>query len=237
MKSRLSTHLQDPFLARLWTAVRGAGPLRSVSLDLTHLCNLRCHGCYFFEQGMDTRLAPSDSAAFDAFLEREQERGTNFITVVGGEPSLELGRLKTLYDRFRINVATNGLRRIPHDGFENLPIGVSVWGASASDRELRGGGTRDVFTEALRNYRGDERAFFYYTAMPGRAHEIEEVVERCTENGNRVLFNFYSDLEGRGGTLDHRHGFDDVHAAIDRAIERRPEQVLISSWFTEVVLL
>jgi len=235
VKSRLRSYLRDPFLNRLWTAVRAAGPLRSISVDLTHLCNLRCHGCYFFEQGMDTQASPEDDDAFDDFVARERQRGTNFVTVVGGEPSLALDRLKTLHDNFRINVATNGLQPIPRAGFENLPIGVSVWGAEASDRELRGGGTRDVFAEALCNYKDDERAFFYYTAVPGRAHEIEEVVERCADNGNRVLFNFYSDLEARGGSLDHRHGFGAVRGAIERAIAKRPAHVLISSWFAEVV--
>ena len=53
MTSRLRAHLADPFLRRLWDSVRAAGPLRSISVDLTHACNLRCTGCYFFEEGMD----------------------------------------------------------------------------------------------------------------------------------------------------------------------------------------
>ena len=63
------------------------------SVRLTEICNLRCHGCYFFSEGMERHRSPTDEAAFDAFVDREVERGTNFVTVVGGEPSLELGRL------------------------------------------------------------------------------------------------------------------------------------------------
>ena len=47
---------------------------------------------------------------------QELTRGTNFVTAVGGEPSLMLGRLKKLYDNFFLSTATNGLRKIPYRG-------------------------------------------------------------------------------------------------------------------------
>ena len=234
MAARIDAWLGDPFLRRMHRAIRAAGPIRSIAVDLTEACNLRCAGCYFFAEGMDAR-ASADAEALERFVERERARGTNFVTVVGGEPSLALERLKTLYDAFRLSVATNGLRPIPRGGFEQLPIGVSVWGGAAGDRELRGGGRADVFARALRNYQDDGRAFWYYTVCAGRAGEVEGVVGRCVDNGNRVLFNFYGDLEGRGGELDHRRGFADVRAAIERAIERHPDRILMTSRLAEVV--
>jgi len=233
--ARLRRYLEDPFLAALWGELRSAGPLRPISVDLTHLCNLRCTGCYFFSESLDRHRSPAADAAFAELVAREKERGTNFVTVVGGEPSLELERLATLYHHFSINVATNGWHRIPVAGFENLPIGISVWGDAASDRELRGGGRRDVFARALANYRDDPRAFFYYTVAAGRAHEIETVVARAVDNGNRVLFNFYGDLSAAGGELDDRRGFAAVRREIDRAIERWPERILLSSYLARVV--
>lgn len=235
MSNPLKQYLRDPFLRALYREVRGVPALKPISVDLTEVCNLRCHGCYFFAEGMERHRSPSGEAAFDAFVEREVERGTNFVTVVGGEPSLELERLGKLYRRFWINVATNGLRRIPVSGFENLPIGVAVWGDEATDRELRGGGRLDVFSRALANYRDDPRAFFYYTVAAGRAHEIERVVERCVGNGNRVLFNFYGDVERLGGELDHRAGFAVVRREVDRAIARHPEKILMTSHLCRVV--
>jgi len=234
MGNRLEQYLTDPLLAEMYGQVRQAGQLKPISLDLTHACNIRCQGCYFFAEGMDEHQA-ADEASFDAFVASETARGTNFVTVVGGEPSLELGRLEKLYDRFWINVATNGLRAIPYDGFERLPIGVSVWGNEATDRQLRGGGSRDVFGQALANYRDDPRAFFYYTVAAGSAAEIEAVVSRCVDNGNPVLFNFYGDLAAIGGDLDHRVGFADVRREIERMIERYPERILLSSYLARVV--
>lgn len=227
--------LRDPLLSRLYRAVRRAGPLRSISVDLTHACNIRCSGCYFFAEGMDRFRTPAHGAAFDAFVARERARGTNFVTIVGGEPSLVPDRLRALYASFRLSVATNGMRRIPPAGLENLPIGVSVWGDHPTDRRLRGGGRVDVFAQALRNYRNDSRAFFYYTVAPGYAQEVASVVEQCVQNGNRVLFNFYGDLGHGGGALDHRQGFGAVREAIDRMIDRYPDRILMTSRLAEVV--
>jgi hypothetical protein len=235
MSGRLREYLRDPFLGRLYREVREAGPLRSISVDLTDLCNLRCQGCYFFSESMDRSPAPGEEAELDSFIEREKGRGTNFVTVVGGEPSLKLSRLKKIYDHFWMNVATNGLLPIPREGFENMPIGISVWGTSETDERLRGGGTIDVFHRALRNYRDDPRAFWYYTVSPGNAREIEPVVRRCVENGNYVLFNFYGDLEGLGGELDHRRGFDEARCEIDRMIEGYPDRILMTSYLSEVI--
>jgi hypothetical protein len=234
MRSRSEEWLEDPLLGRMYGAVRAAGPIRSISVDVTNVCNLRCQGCYYFAEGMDEHHT-ADAAALDEFIARETARGTNFVTIVGGEPSLVLDRVRALYGAFRLSVATNGLVPIPREGLEDLPIGVAVWGDHATDTTLRGGGKRPVFAQALRNYAGDPRAFFYYTVAPGHAAEVERVVERCVQNGNRVLFNFYGDLEARGGALDYRHGFAEVREAVGRAIDRWPGSILMTSRLAEVV--
>lgn len=235
MGRKLEEYLADPLLASMYGEVRRAGALRSISVDLTHDCNLRCDGCYFYSEQMDRRRSPADEGVFDGFVARERARGTNFVTVVGGEPSLSLGRLKKLYDAFHINVATNGIRRIPLEGFENLPIGIAVWGGEEADTALRGGGRRHVFAEAMKNYRDDDRAFWYYTTIPGRANEIEGVVGRCVENGNRVLFNFFSDVRTGGRGPLPLDAFDDIRREIDRMIVRYPEHILMTSYVNNVV--
>jgi MoaA/NifB/PqqE/SkfB family radical SAM enzyme len=233
--STLSTYLSDPFLNELYAQIRRAGSLRSISLDLTHECNLRCTGCYYFEEGMD-KIVESKSQldhAFHELVKSEKERGTNFVTVVGGEPSERLDRLKIVYDNFKMNVATNGLKRIPFKGFEKMPIGVSVWGDHQTDAELRNSGKRDLFKIALDNYKNDIRAFFYYTVTPDKSDEIELVVKQCIHNGNKVLFNYYSDLSEASDT--HQHDFEKVRLEIDRMIELFPEHILSTSYFNEVI--
>ncbi len=235
--SALSAYLTDPFLHDLYTQIRQAGPVRSISLDLTHECNLRCTGCYYFAEGMDAMVDTGTNLdqEFARFVQREKERGTNFITIVGGEPSLRLDRLKVIYDNFKMNVATNGLVRIPYEGFEKMPLGVAVWGDHETDANLRGTGKRDLFRIALANYKDDARAFFYYTVAPGKSAEIEKVVRQCVENGNKVLFNYYCDLSHLGGAYDYHAGFGKVRAEIDRMIELYPQHILTTAYFNQVI--
>lgn len=235
MQDKLQEYLRDPFLARLYGCLKSVGSLRAILMDITHVCNLRCAGCYFFSDGMDSHKAPSDEREFDAFIAREKARGTNFVTVVGGEPTLQLERVKKIYDAFWMTVVTNGICKIPHEGFENMPIGLSVWGDHATDTLLRGSGKIAVFAKALKNYEGDGRAIWYYTTTPQNAHEIERVVEQCVANGNYVTFNFYGDISGLGGCFDHREGFEFVRREIDRMIQRYPEKILLSSYIAQVV--
>ena len=234
MFEQLKQYLQDPFLNRLYSELREAGPLRSILVDITHVCNLRCQGCYFFFENMDENKSPTDEAVFDAFIEREKARGTNFINTVGGEPSLVLGRLKKIYDNFSMSMATNGIRKIPYEGFENMPVLISLWGDHETDTFLRGNSKIDVFAKALRNYKDDRRAKWYYTTTPGRANEIESVVEQCVANGNFVMFSYYGDLSGLGGDFDHHSSFAQVKTEVNRMIERYPEWILTTSYVNEV---
>ncbi len=235
LMTRLSSYLKDPLLKGMYDAIRAVGPIRSIALDITSKCNLRCSGCYYYAEGMDRVRIGQDDCAFDALLQKEQARGTNFITVVGGEPALVPGRLKKIYENFKMNVATNGLIKIPYEGFENMPLGIAVWGDHQTDAALRGDGKQDYFATALANYRDDPRAFWYYTVAPGCADEIESVVSQCIDNGNRVLINYYSDVAKLGGQLDYRQGFDAVQSEIDRMIERYPDKFYTTHYFNQVV--
>ena len=235
MTNSISQYLQDPFLRRLYDDIRAVGPIRPIQVDITHVCNLRCDGCYFFSEQLDQHKAPKDEAMFDGFIAQELGRGTNFVTVLGGEPSLMLGRLKKIYDTFSMIVVTNGVRRIPYEGFETMPIAVSVWGDHATDTRLRGNGKVDVFAKGLKNYKDDPRVTWYYTTTPGNVHEIESVVSQIIDNGNYVGFNFYGDIAHIGGDVDHRRGFGQVRREIDRMIERYPEKILISSYINQVI--
>ena len=233
--SRLRQYLQEPLLKSMYDDIRTAGPVRSISVDITHKCNLRCTGCYFFAEGMDRLDKKPDDASFEAFIESEEARGTNFVTIVGGEPALVPDRLRRIYANFRMNVATNGLIPIPFEGLEEMPIGIAIWGDHETDAKLRGDGRLDYFSTAMENYRDDPRAFWYYTVAPGCAHEIEAVVEQCVDNGNPLLFNYYSDVEERGGILGYRQGFSAVQGEIDRMIDRYPDRVFTTRYFNRVV--
>lgn len=230
-----NSYLEDPFLSGIADDVEACPPVRPAVVDLTHKCNLRCAGCYFFAEDMDKHKAPRAEAEFDAFVESEKKRGTNYMTVVGGEPALQLGRLKKLHENFHILPYTNGAIPIPRrDGFEDLNIAISLWGGHETDKLLRGGGKQDVFAEALLNYRNDPRVVWYYTTTPGNAHEIMPVVEEIVDNQNFIMFSFYEDHESMGGSFDHRNGFGEVHDKILEAIRKYPEWILTTPYLSQI---
>ncbi len=91
---KLKEYLKDPILSEMWEQIRNAGSIKSISCDITHICNLRCKGCYYYGEGMDSINVPKGELQFDEFIVREKDRGTTFVTIVGGEPSLELSRIR-----------------------------------------------------------------------------------------------------------------------------------------------
>jgi hypothetical protein len=231
---RVGAYLEDPLLRRLYEELESVGRLRAITVDLTHVCQLRCQGCYFFVESMDSSRSPREEADFEDFIEREKRRGTNYVTVLGGEPSLRLDRLKKLHDNFLATAVTNGIRRIPQDGFETLPIAVSVWGDHETDTLLRGKGRIQVFRRALGNYRNDPRVLWYFTVSAGNAHEVESVVTQCVENGNYVYFNYYEDNSDIGGMYDHRLGFERVREEVDRMIDTFPDRIISTTYLNQV---
>lgn len=233
-RARVREYLRDPFLRHLDEQIRKVGFLQAISLDLTHVCQLRCEGCYFFSEQMDGSKAPKDERVFDEFIEREKARGTNYITVLGGEPSLQLGRLKKLHDIFTIMPVTNGIRRIPFEGFEDMRIAISVWGDHEVDTLLRGAGKIDVFAKALKNYKDDPRAGFYFTVSSGNTNRIESVVDECVANGNFVYFSYYEDKANLGGTFDDRQGYLETRREIDRMIDKYPDRILTTSYGAKI---
>jgi hypothetical protein len=234
IRQRIAEYASDPLVGTLWRAIRHARPLRAISVDVTRRCNLRCTGCYFFAEGMD-RVGDASADDFDRFVATELARGTNFVTVLGGEPSLAVERVRRLAAHFRLVVVTNGLRPLPLAGLEHVTIAVSVWGDRETDRRLRGYDRLDVFARALPNYRDDPRVVWYMTLPPNPCARTEESVVACVDNGNLVGFNYYGDLKGVGGDLDHRAGFEEARRFVEEMIARYPGHIAFGSYINAVV--
>lgn len=236
MDTRVIEYLSDPFLMELLTDVREAGKMKAASIDITHDCNLRCKGCYFFSDGLDRYKSPKDDVLFDQLIETEVNRGTNFLTILGGEPALRPDRLKKLHDNFyRCLVVTNGSIRIPYEGLENLVIAISVWGNHDRDKDLRGNGKIDVFQKGLDNFRNDHRAHWYYTCLADNIDEIESVTDQIIANGNYMGYNLYGDITGLGGQYDHRKGFDRPRSEVERMIRKYPDKIMNTAYINKIV--
>lgn len=224
----LKDYLKDDFLSSLLFDIKQAGGMKSCLVDMTHKCNLRCEGCYFFVEGMDHQKKVETEAEFDAFIQSELQRGTNMVTALGGEPALEIARLKKLTEHFQVTTVTNGTLEIPYDDLKELRIAVSFWGDKVRDKELRGNGKRDIFSQAKANFKNDPRVVWYYTIVPGFTEGVEEATREMIENGNFVTYNFYGDLADLGGRYSHTEGFKNSIDIIDRMIAQYPDKIVSS---------
>jgi len=166
---------------------------------LTNACNIRCKGCWFFEYGFDKETREvTKTAPLEAFLQAENERGVNTALVIGGEPTLYPNRLRIYRNYMKyLTISTNGLKKLPVDGFEDVAVLISLFGGGDLDDEIRAikpNGSRftGLFQTSLDNYRNDPRACFIYAVTEDGIDFIEPTVRAIQENGNRVSFNYYS---------------------------------------------
>jgi hypothetical protein len=187
------------YLERFRAVASLSRKVRSSEYLLTNACNIRCTGCWFFEHDFDKSTKELKSAAeVKAFAKREKERGITYSIIIGGEPTLIPDRVAAFVEVMDyVTISTNGLKKLPQEGFERVAVQISLFGGGKLDDDLRAikpGGARftGLFDQALRNYEGDPRACFVYAITEDGIEHIEPTIRRIHENGNRVSINFYS---------------------------------------------
>ncbi len=215
--------------------------VRTSEYNITSACNLRCKGCWFFEYELDKRARDAGDLDFIAeFLKGERRRGINTALLIGGEPSLFPQKVATFVEHMdHVTVATNGLKRFPRYGFENVGLLVALFGGRTLDDELRAikpGGRRftGLFDTSLNNYRNDPRAFYLYAITEDGIDQIDETVKRIGDNGNRLNFSFYSKYD-TGDPLRVENGKRLLDEAL-RAKQRYPEAVASHPYYIEVMI-
>ena len=189
-----------PLRERFDRIARFSRQVRVSEYHVTNACNIRCKGCWFFEYGHDDATRENkDLTALAEFLQHERTaRKVNTALVIGGEPTLFPERIEVFVEKMaHVTISTNGLKRFPYEGFEQVAVGLTLFGGGPLDDDLRAikpGGRRftGLFDTVLKNYRNDERAGFIYAITEDGIDYIEDTVRRIEDNGNRVNFNFYS---------------------------------------------
>lgn len=215
--------------------------VRASEYLLTNACNIRCEGCWFFEHDFDKGTQELKSAdEVRAFAQRERERGITYSIIIGGEPTLIPDRVAAFVDVMDyVTISTNGLRRLPREGFEDVAVQISLFGGGKLDDQLRAikpGGQRftGLFEQALRNYEGDPRACFVYAITEDGVDYIADTVRRIHENGNRVSFNFYSKYDH-----DEPLRMQNAPRLLDEALRVKalyPETLLSHPYFIQTII-
>jgi hypothetical protein len=163
---------------------------RPAFYEISQRCNLKCEGCYYFENQSRQPVHEERSlAAWEEFFAAESERGVSMAYFLGAEAALEPERLMAASGYFpHGNIGCNGTIRV--DPAIPYRVAVSVWGGDdASDRKLRGA---SVFRKVFQNYRGDPRALIHYTLSRWNLGGVRTMAEMCRDNGVKLTFNIWS---------------------------------------------
>lgn len=207
--------------------------IRSSIYDLTNQCNLRCKGCFFFSSG-EHLVSPEETslAAWQAFVDKEVERGVNLAIIIGGEPTLHLDRLEAFYRRLPTFCATNGQIKVPRERFPDMMVGISLWGSPEDEKLLRG---KDTFAVSSRHYQGDPYTYYLYTITPTQLGRVETMVRRIREVGVKVHFQLLSNDEGVGGFNWQPQNLHDLRQEMDGLLEAYPDTVISSRYYHEII--
>jgi hypothetical protein len=207
--------------------------IRSSIYDVTDKCNLRCKGCFFFSSGEHAvAREENDLRAWEAFIDREIERGVNLAILIGGEPTLQLDRVEAFYKRLPSYCATNGLIRLPRDRFPEMMVGISLWGDEEAERELRG---MDTFAVSSQNYAGDDKTYYLYTITPKQVGRVERMTRRIRDVGLKVHYQLLSNDEGVDGFVWEPGKLAELRGELDDMLARYPETVISCRYYHEVI--
>ncbi len=207
--------------------------IRSSIYDVTNQCNLRCKGCFFFSSGEDKAAAEEkDIKKWEAFVDREKQRGVNLAILIGGEPTLHLDRVEAFYRRLPSFCATNGLIKIPRERFPDLMLGISLWGDENDEKILRG---RDTFSISSKNYAGDPNVYYLYTLTPRQIGKTERVIGKIRDAGLKVHMQLLSNDEGVDGFSWQPEQLEAIRLEMDAMLDRYPDTVISSKYYHEII--
>lgn len=217
-----------PTVRERWEKVRRYFFLRESTYDMTHRCNIRCDGCYYFNGDKQFAAENCEPAAWRALMAAEKERGITFAVLAGAEPSLVPELCRICAETIPLGaIATNGLKPLPRE--IDYRIHISVWGNDATSKAIRK--ADNMLDRQMANYRDDPRAVFVYTFTPQNIPEAAEVTRRLAEGGQRITFNMFSAPVGYSGPLRHTpESLAATAAMMTELMTDYPETVLFSPY-------
>jgi MoaA/NifB/PqqE/SkfB family radical SAM enzyme len=207
--------------------------IRSSIYDVTNRCNLRCKGCFFFSSDEHTAADEQcDVRQWEAFIDKEMERGVNLAILIGGEPTLCLDRMEAFYKRLPSFCATNGLIKVPRERFPDMMIGISLWGDETDEKVLRG---KDTFSISSKNYAGDPYTYYLYTITPKQIGKTERIIRKIQDVGLKVHMQLLSNDEGVNGFSWKPEELATIRIEMDEMLDKYPRTVISSRYYHEII--
>lgn len=207
--------------------------IRSSIYDVTNRCNLRCKGCFFFSSGEhQVAREETDIHQWEAFIDKEMDRGVNLAILIGGEPTLCLDRVEAFYKRLPTFCATNGLIKVPRDRFPDMMVGISLWGSREEETLLRG---KDAFAISSKHYEGDPHTYYLYTLTPRQLGRIEPIIKKIRDVGVKVHLQLLSNDEGVDGFSWTPEELSAIRDEMDAMLDAYPDTVISSKYYHEII--
>jgi hypothetical protein len=214
---------------------------RTMLVHITNKCNLRCRGCWFFEDGFDRNvIEETEPEKWREFAHREALRGINTAVLIGGEPTLYPQRIASIRERIPcVTVSTNGEVLLSKVDFPDVTIALTMFGGIKTDAKIRairynGKPFSGLMDRVLQNYQHDQRAGFVYGLSSLAIDEIRPTVRIVQDAGLRVTFNFYRDFcNGSLETEEQERRLIDEAMAVADAF---PETVISHPYYIEALL-
>jgi hypothetical protein len=222
--------IADPEVQQRWERVRRYFFLRESTYDMTHRCNIRCEGCYYFEGDKQYAEEAADPAAWRSLMQAEKARGITYVVLAGAEPSLVPDLLQVCFEQMPLGaIASNGIQRIADNvGYR---IHISVWGNDETSLRIRK--AKHMLSRQIENYQNDPRAVFVYTFTPNNIAEAAKVAQTLARQGCKMTFNMFSSPVGYNGPLRHsRHSLLQTRQTMLDLLARYPDHVLYSTYNT-----
>ena len=103
---------------------------------MTHRCNVKCDGCYYFEGDKQFARENTDVNAWRNLMKEEKARGITYVVLAGAEPSLVPELCEVCYKEMPLGaIASNGIKFMPESvGYK---IHISVWGNDETSLKVR----------------------------------------------------------------------------------------------------
>ncbi|MBW2590994.1 MAG: radical SAM protein, partial [Deltaproteobacteria bacterium] len=76
---KFSDILADHKIRERWEKVRKYFFLRESTYDMTHRCNIKCDGCYYFEGDKQFARENTDLNAWRNLMKKEKARGITYV--------------------------------------------------------------------------------------------------------------------------------------------------------------
>jgi MoaA/NifB/PqqE/SkfB family radical SAM enzyme len=207
--------------------------IRSSIYDVTNRCNLRCKGCFFFSSG-EHKAAEEEMelSRWEAFVDKEKDRGVNLAILIGGEPTLCLDRVEAFYKRLPTFCASNGIIKVPRDRFPDMMVGISLWGDEEDEKLLRG---KDAFSISSSHYAGDPYTYYLYTITPKQLGKTERIIKKIRDVGLKVHMQLLSNDEGVDGFHWQPEELVQIRDEMDDVLDRYPDTVISSKYYHEII--